>query len=150
MKPEVVKAHGNLTVTVKDLAGNVVSQQTIHNLFVDTGLGTIKDVLRGIYDGSPHVQFIAVGTGTTAAAAGDEALESEVYRQAITGMTEIDGTLNVQGYLGSSEANGSTLEEAGLFNADAVLLARALFSSGIEKTDTQTVSLSWDLTFTAV
>jgi len=147
---EVINMEGNLTILVHDAHGNVLSSQTVHNLFVMGGRNLLRDLLWGTVTGvNAGVRHIAVGTSDTATADGQTALVAEVYRQVITGTSVTDGALNIQGYLGTSEANGNTLNEAGLFTVSGVMVARALFVAPIEKNASLTVSLSWDLTISA-
>lgn len=88
---------------------------------------------------------IAVGTGTTAATTGDTALETEVFRDDITSKLASGVTLTCKLYLDSTEANGNTLSEAGLF-FDSVMLDRAILSPTISKTSTKAVTVQVDLT----
>lgn len=149
MKAETIGMNGNLTIRVFE-EGRLVSSQVVHNLVVLSGRNLLRDVLGGtVGTTAAAIMHIAVGTSGTAPAVGNTALGAEVYRQVITGTSTTDGSLNVQGYLGSSEANGNTLAEAGLFATNGTMVARALFDTPIEKTTTQTVSLSWDLNIMA-
>lgn len=148
MRSEAIHLGGNVTITVRE-GDRVVSSQTVHNLVVTGGRNLLRDLLRGSYEGNPALRHIAVGTSNTAPAAGQSALVAEVYRQVIIGMSVTEGSLNVQGYLGTSEANGETLKEAALFNVEGLMVARALFEAEVVKTESLTVSLSWDLNISA-
>lgn len=123
-----------------------------HNLVVDAGLNLIRDLL-GITSGVTGLNRYAVGTDNTAVAAGDTTLGTEVFRGAFTDKILTAKTLTLKLYISSTEANGNTLVEAGLFGDDATdsadtgtLYARATHT-GIAKTTSIGVTyshvLSW-------
>ena len=79
----------------------------------------MRDFLNGAAPTPPS--HFAVGTGTTAVAAGDTTLETEVERNAVTTKTiSGNGILEYVGELLSTEANGNSLSEVGVLNAAAV------------------------------
>lgn len=88
-------------------------------MMLNTMLNAIRDYL---YDGSEAAKFlpthIALGTGTTAAAACDTALETEVYRDAISSSVK-PAAKKVRHILSLSagQGNGNTLTECGLITA---------------------------------
>jgi len=94
--------------------------------------------------------YVAVGTGTTAAATSDTALETEVYRSQIVGRSNSTGVSTYKAFFGKDEANGSTLSEAGLFDLSTggTMFCRALFASPIEKVNTMSVTITWTVTIT--
>lgn len=122
-----------------------------HNLVTAAGLNLIRDRIRGVSMVDPLSHF-AVGTGNTAAAAGDTALETEVFRDVYTQITLSAGTIVIRYYLGPNDANGNTLQEAGLFNAASggTLYARRVLSSPIVKTINDAHTFEWSLSFAAV
>ena len=88
-------------------------------MMLDAMLNAIRNYL---YDGSDAADFlpshVALGTGTTAAAASDTTLETEVYRDAISSSVKpaskkVRHTLS----LNAGEGNGNTLTECGLITA---------------------------------
>jgi hypothetical protein len=140
----------NVTIEVREVAtGRLVSRQTAHNLVTLAGRNLIRDALRGV--GGPYtITHVAVGTGTTAPAFGDTALQTEVYRAAATKLEASSGKLSVNLYLPSTGANGYSLAEAGLFTAavGGTLVARVTFGA-ITKTSGLSVTLVWDLLINA-
>jgi hypothetical protein len=92
---------------------------------------------------------MAVGTGTTAAAAGDTALGSESHREALDSTTV---TSNAIAYVSSFEAGEGTgaLTEAGIFNAASAgtMLCRTVFDV-VNKGANDTMSITWTITITA-
>ena len=75
--------------------------------------------------------YMAAGTGTTAATAADTALGTEIERNAIAESTTGTSDVVVSLFLGSTEANGSSLTEVGSFDAAAAgnMMNRALFTA---------------------
>ena len=142
----------NVRVWVRDRRrGSLVLWDEGHNLVTAVGLNLLRDRLRGA-SGVEALSHTAVGTGSTAPASGDTALQAEVFRDIFTQVTVSAASMVIRYYLGPNDANGNTLREAGLFNASSggVLYARRLFASAITKTIDLAVTIEWTLTFAAV
>lgn len=127
-----------------------VQEQKIHNLVVDAGLNLLRDFLDG--DTVTGFQKIVLGTGTASAAAGDTALGAEVFRADFTAKTTADKKVTITLYLSSSESNGVTLSEAGIYAGAAsavtdsgTLYARSKYS-GIYKDNSVGITYSWENT----
>lgn len=139
---------GILAIEVRDaLTGVLLDTQVVDNLTVLAGRNLLRDFLaRDVVTGLTH---FAVGTGTTAAAAGNTTLQTEKFRDAITQYIEDAAKLTIRFYLPSGSANGHTLTEAGIFTGTpaGTMYCRAVYT-GIVKTAAVTVTYSWDLTFT--
>lgn len=90
-------------------------------MIVDAWLNAIRDVLYG--DSVTMPTHIAIGTGTTAAAAGDTTLGTEILpdglnRSAISSRTKpASKQVRIQMLVGAGEANGHNLTEVGALNA---------------------------------
>lgn len=90
-------------------------------MIVDAFLNLLRDAIYG--DSVTYPTHIAIGTGTTPAAAGDTALETEVFpdganRSAISGRTKPAAKkVRFQMLVGVGEANGEDLTEVGALNA---------------------------------
>lgn len=90
-------------------------------MIVDAFLNLLRDAIYG--DAVTYPTHIAIGTGTTAAAAGDTALETEVFpdganRSAISSRTKpTSKKVRLQMLVGVGEANGEDLTEVGTVNA---------------------------------
>lgn len=140
----------NVLIEVHDAkTGALLRSEERHNLFVLTGRNLIRDALNGT-SGTFTISHLGVGTGTTAAASTDTTLGSQVQRDAVTKRTAGSGSLTIQYYLASSAANGSTLTEAGLFNASSggTMFARVVHTA-IAKTASITVTYTWTITISA-
>jgi len=86
-------------------------------MMVDDGLNVLRDFLYG------DSVWMAFGTGTTAAAAGDSALETEFYpdgaaRETVGSKTKpTSKKVRLQTNLTSGEGNGYAITESGVFDA---------------------------------
>jgi hypothetical protein len=149
---EIIWAGVNVRVWVHDLrTGAVRLHDAGHNLVTDAGLNIIRDRVRGVA-ATGELTHMAVGTDDTAVTAGDTTLGAEVHRDTFTEVNLSAATMVIRTYIGPNDANGSTLEEAGLFNHPSAgsMYARRLFSSPIVKTADVAVTVEWELTWAAV
>jgi hypothetical protein len=153
MMIENIKLHVNVKIIVHDIkTSKVLDIKELHNLAVTSGKNLLRDFLNN--DGVDGLTYFAVGTDNTAAASGDTTLGTEVFRKLFTQTNKTSGSLNIKTYVGSTEGNGNTLTEAGLFGGAATgvadsgtLYARATFT-GIVKTSAIGVTFDWDCGFT--
>jgi hypothetical protein len=142
---DTMKATGKVHVVVHDKNGLLKDERIIDNLVVDTGLDWIA---ARMYDTAIPVQMshMAVGTGATAAAAGDTTVETENARVALSSTTVTD---NAVAYAATFAAGTGTaaLTEAGILNASSAgtLLARTVFSV-INKGASDTMAITWTIT----
>lgn len=116
---------------------------------VTVGRSLVCDRVRG-ESSVAAIGWFAIGTGSTAVAATDTTLVTEVWRAAVTKMLTANGVLTVVYFLPATAANGNTLAEAGIFNAASggTLLTRATHSAEA-KTSTKTITYTWTITLTA-
>jgi hypothetical protein len=93
--------------------------------------------------------YIAIGTGTTAVAVTDTAMETEVDRNAITSTTDASGVVSFQAFFSKTQANGSTISEVGLFDAAAAgtMICHSLLGATIAKDNTISITVTWTITF---
>jgi hypothetical protein len=148
---EQLKAAGKLSIVLKDEKGAVKETREIKNLVVNTGLAHITSRLLGT--SSNVMSHMALGSGTTAAAAGNTALESQLgSRDALTSSTQ-SGTNNESivyvATFSAGEATGA-VTEAGIFNASTsgTMLCRTVFSV-VNKAAGDTLQVTWTVTFSA-
>lgn len=120
------------------------------NLLPTVGRTMLADQLTNASpDNTPVVNFIALGTGTTAPANGDTILETETYRNAVASITNANNIAYITGFFNATETNG-TFREAGVFSdgtssADTgILISRVAIN--ITKSVTETLTLDWTLT----
>lgn len=93
------------------------------------------------------MSHMAIGSGTTAAVAGDTALGSELARVALTA-TVTGNSIKYVGIWNAGVGTGS-VSEAGIFNAvsGGTMLCRSAFSA-LDKTADDSLQIEWTVTLT--
>ena len=133
-----LKLTGALTIALND----VIVQET-ENLVVSAGKDWVADRMNNANTVMSHM---AVGTGTTAAAAGNTALVTENDRNALTSTTVTD---NAIAYVATWAAGDATaaITEAGIFDASSGgdMLARTVFSV-VNKGAADSMTITWTIT----
>lgn len=144
-----MKATGRLKIVVTGEDGTVKDTREVDNLVVDTGLDYIASRMKDTTeDAMSHMEL---GTGTTAAAAGDTALETVISgsRTALTSTTVTDNAIAYVASFGAGVGTGA-VTEAGILNAASggTLLCRTVFSV-VNKGAADTMAITWTITITA-
>jgi hypothetical protein len=137
---------GKLRATVRDAkTGRILSVIEAENLVVTAGKELVAKILNAEGDAVPN--FCAVGSGTTAPADTDTALEAEIGRLEVTQRSRTGNQIVYSIFFSAADCNGDW-NEAGLFNAETggTMLCRALFPSTISKDSTKTVTVDWTIT----
>lgn len=143
-----LKLRGDVAIVVKDKDGKVKDSREIHNLVVSAGLEYICSRMAGT--SASVMSHMAVGSGTTAASAGQTDLVSALgSREALDSSTASSNTIT---YVSSFEAGEGTgaVTEAGVFNASSggTMLCRTVFAV-VNKDADDTMSITWSITLTA-
>lgn len=144
-----IKMTGNLKLVLTDEHGNVKQEEEVKNLVVTVGKNFIASSMAKTTTNSPAAMtHMEVGTGTTAAAAGDTALQTPVASSRVT-LTSTTVTTNNVAYVATFPAGTGTgaLTEAGIFNASSsgTMLCRTVFSV-INKGAADTLGITWTVT----
>ena len=133
------KLIGDLSIAIN---GTVV--QEIDNLVVTTGKNFVASRMKDAT--ATAMSHLAIGTGSSAAAAGDTALGTEAARQALTSTTV---STNEVAYVAAFAAGTGTgaITEAGLLNAASggTLLCRTVFSV-VNKGADDSMTITWTIT----
>ena len=129
---------GALTIAVN----NKVVQET-NNLVVTAGKEWVADRMNDVNTVMTHM---AVGTGTTAAAAGDTALGTQLDRNALTSTTVTGNTIEYACTWAAGDGTGA-ITEAGIFDASTGgdMLARTVFSV-VNKGAADSMTITWTIT----
>ena len=139
-----IKVTGELKLTLTRPDGHVKHEVIIPNLVVTTGKNYIASRMKDA--SATAMSHMSIGTGSTAAAAGDTALGSEAGRVALTSTTV--STSNVA-YVATFPAGTGTgaITEAGILNASSggTLLCRTVFNV-INKAAADTLGITWTVT----
>jgi len=149
-----LQLHGKLDVLLYDEFGSLKDERHFDNLIVDSGFEGVAYRIaphNGAAANSPW-NYIAIGTGSTAPAAGDTALVSELTRlqDATATYTTTSGKqLQLQVSFGPGVGTGN-IAESGLFNAASGgnMLARQTFTT-ISKGASDTLTVTWTITLSS-
>lgn len=149
MITENLRLKGRLNIVLRDENGNIKDEREVDNLVVTAGLTYIASRMTGV--SSNVMSHMALGTGTTAAAAGQTDLVTLTgSRVALTSSTP--GTSNVV-YVATFGAGVSTgaITEAGIFNASTAgtMLCRTVFSV-VNKAAGDSMTVTWTISLVAV
>jgi hypothetical protein len=145
---EDLKLRGEVAIVLKDKDGNIKDSREIHNLVVSSGLEFICSRMAGTSAGV--MSHMALGSGTTAAAAGQTDLVSILgSREALDSTSASSNTITYVSSFEAGEATGA-VTEAGIFNASSsgTMLCRVIFPV-VNKSADDTMSVSWTITLTA-
>jgi hypothetical protein len=147
---ENLKLSGQLNIVLKDKAGNVKETREVKNLVVDTGLAFIASRMTGT--SKAVMSHMALGSSTTAAAAGQTDLVSVLGSREALDSTTLTGSNKAVAYVSSFEAGDGTgaVTEAGVFNASSGgdMLCRTVFSV-VNKGADDVMSITWTITLAA-
>lgn len=146
---EKIVATGELKIVVTAPDGTVKQEQEVKNLVVTTGLGFIASRMAGT--SAAVMSHMAIGTGSTAAAAGNTTLGTESARVALTSTTPTGAAVAyVATFPAGTPATLAAITEAGLFNASSAgtMLCRTVFSV-VNKDVGDTMSITWTVTMAA-
>lgn len=137
---------GRLDIRLFGPDGELKEHREVDNLVVTAGKNHIADQLSAS-PGEAAMSHMAVGTGSTAPAAGNTALGAEVDRNALTSRTESANVVTYVGTWAAGDATNSALAEAGIFNAASAgtMLARATYTA-IDKQAGDSLTITWTVT----
>jgi hypothetical protein len=144
---ESIKATGRLAIALLDANGKLKTSVEVENLVVTAGLGFISSRMKDAT--AAAMSHMAVGSGTTAAAAGQSALISELGRSALTSTTVTGAQVAYVATFGPGVGTGA-VTEAGLFNgaSSGTMLCRTVFSV-VNKDAGDTMTITWTVTLAA-
>lgn len=144
-----VRVIGQVTIEIRGPDGSLKLCETVPNLVVNTGLYHIADQMSD--QGDAAMTHMAIGTGTTAAAAADTALGTELDRNALDSTTQGSGAdANKVTFVATWAAGDGTgaITEAAVFNqaSAGTMLCRSVFSVK-NKGAGDSMTLTWVITF---
>lgn len=143
----VLRLTGRLKIAVFGPDGGLKDEREIDNLVVTAGKVVIANRLCAAPSHNP-MSHMAVGTGTTAPAAGDTTLTAEIAasRTALTSATPSGNAVTYACTFGPGVGTGA-VAEAGLFNASSAgdMLAHTTFTA-VTKGAGDTMTITWTVT----
>ena len=146
LKEKIAGATGKLRIVVQDeVTGEIKHDIETTNLVVDTGLNYIASRMVGT--SKAVMSHMAVGSGNTAAAAGNTNVESILgSRKALTSSTATLNAVEYQATFAAGEGTGA-VKEAGIFNASTSgdMLCRTVFDV-INKGASDSMTITWTVT----
>lgn len=143
---EMIKATGQLNIKVTAPDGTVKHDETVKNLVVTTGLDFVASRMKDTT--AAAMSHMAIGSGTTAAAAGQTALVTESARVALASTTVTGNQVSyVASFPAGTPASLTAITEAGLFNAGSggTMLCRTVFAA-VNKDVNDSMSITWTVT----
>jgi len=140
---DTIKVTGELKITVTKPDGNT-HETVVPNIVVTDGKEYIASRMKDA--SATAMSHMAIGTGSTAAAAGDAALGNEAGRVALTSTTVTSNAVAYVATFGAGTGTGA-ITEAGILNASSSgdLLCRTVFSV-INKGAADTLGITWTVT----
>lgn len=144
---EILKMKGHILVELLDKDGKVVDKRDIDNTIVTVGKTYLATWLAAASQAGKFMEYMGLGTGTTAASSADTGLETPLATRVagtITSSTNV--WQNVVTF--SAGVNTGAVTEAGLFSASSggTMFARQVFAV-INKTADMEIRLTWTITF---
>ena len=143
-----IKLRGDVEIVVKDKDGNVKEKREEKNLVVTTGLAYIASRMKDAT--ATAMTHMAVGSGTTAAAAGNTDIESILgSREALDSTTASGAVITYVASFEAGEGTGAITEEI-IANASSsgTCLCRVVFSA-VNKAADDTMTITWAITLAA-
>lgn len=142
---------GDVKVELFGPDGALKEEREIHNLVVDPGLVYI--ISRMVGTSKAVMSHMALGSGTTAAAAGQTDLVTMLGSRVALDSTTIGGAGKQVTYVATFGAGAGTgaVTEAGIFNASTAgdMLCRVVFAV-VNKSAADSMAITWTLTQAAV
>lgn len=144
---EKAASEDNVRIVLRGPDGKIKHDETLHNLITNAGRNAIVARLASS-PGSAVPTHMAIGTGASAAAAGDTTLGTELDRNALTSNTASTNVLTMVGDWAAGDGTGA-ITEAGVLSAASTgtLFSRAVFSV-INKAAGDTLQITWTYTLT--
>lgn len=137
---ENISIKGDVVITLTSEDG-AIKQQEKANLVVQAGKDLLAEAIKAVI--TPF-SYIAVGTGTNAAASGDTALQTELTR--VTFSSSRTNNITTLTAVFSAGVGTGAITEAGILNAAVAgtLLSRVVFSV-VNKASTDTLTITWSI-----
>jgi len=138
----ILNLNGSITIVLYE-NGMTVKSINVGNLIVNLGKQVFADIIGGK---DVSISYIAVGRGNTQVTPNDISLQQEIGRKDITTKSSYANQVRFDTFFDTYEMNG-VWREAALISNDNRLVARALLNNTINKTSSNTSTISWVVTF---
>jgi hypothetical protein len=143
---ETLKPTGLVKVVHTNAAGQLIKEFEVPNLVVTTGKNHIAAKIAATTNSPVSMTHMAIGTGTTSAAAGDTTLGTEGGRVSLSGSVVSTNTITYTATFPAGTGTGA-VTEAGIFNASSggTLLCRTTFPA-VNKASGDSIAITWVVT----
>ena len=144
---ETITIKGTITLDLFGPDGKLKDSRRVENIITNTGRAHIIDRLQAA--AVAVADYIAIGTGSTAAAAANTTLETEVARAQGT-LSQSDAYTDRCVYTFAAGTGTGTIAECGRLNASSAgtLMGRQVFT-GIAKGSSDSLAVTYDFTYAA-
>lgn len=141
-----VKLTGYIKFDLFDGEGKLKDHREVKNVVVTVGKNYLASWLKDATQADYFMRYLALGTGTAAAVAGDTTLQTEIGTRVAGTLTSSTNVWQNQGTFGAGISTGA-ITEAGIFSASSVgtMLARQVFSV-INKAAGDSLTVTWQIT----
>jgi hypothetical protein len=147
MVEEKIKITGHVDIVVTDKDGSIKETRSVKNLVLTTGKTFIAASMLKTTTNSPvAMSHMAIGSGTTAAAIGNTAMETQLARVSLATATSSGAVVTYTASFPAGTGTGA-VTEAGIFNnsSGGDMLCRTVFSVVNKGTD-DAMSITWTVT----
>ena len=136
----------------------LISQVVVHNKVVDRGTEILARIISGDVTYTGVINYCALGTATTAGAAGDTQLVTETYRKAKSSGTFASNQAYISTFFTATEVTGTFGEVGHFVDGTGSANSGRLFSRigdpdttelPVTKTNTETLTIDYKATFAA-
>lgn len=145
MFSSTLQVAGYPSLFLYDQSGNLKQELHDTNLVVDSGKEFMVRKLSDEFNtGTPVLNTIAIGSGTTLETASDTSLENQIATTTIN-LTTING--NEVEYIGGFIQGIGTgnITEVGLLASDGTLICRTVVSTPFNKSSTDFLNINWKI-----
>jgi len=142
-----IQIKGRITATLIGPDGQIKETRTMENIVTNAGRAHIIDRLQAA--SAAVADYMAIGTGTNAAAAADTTLQTEAARAQGT-LSQPDAYTDRLVYTFAAGTGTGTITEAGRLNAASTgtLMGRSVFTA-IPKGAGDSLAMTYDFTYAA-
>ena len=143
---EQMKLTGYIKFDLFDAKGNLKQHEEVKNVVVTVGKNYLAAWLMAASQAGFFMQYLALGTGVTAANSADTTLETELATRVAGTLTSSTNVWQNQGTFGAG-INTGAITEAGIFSASSggTMLARQVFPV-INKAAGDSLQVTWQIT----
>lgn len=143
---DTLKLTGRINFKLFDADGRLKEERAINNVVVTVGKNYLATWLTAATQADYFMRYLALGTGVTAATAGDTALQTELSTRVAGTLTPTSNIWQNQATFGAGVDTGA-ITESGIFSASSggTMLARQTFAA-INKGAGDSLQVTWQIT----